>query len=54
MPMNKPSWTEKEDSKLRDVYPKQGLKFAARSFPDRSYSAVRNRVFLLRLKREKS
>lgn len=51
MDKKKTNWTEEEDQKLRGIYPTQGLQAAIDAFPHRTPGAVRNRVFLLRLRR---
>jgi hypothetical protein len=51
--MKKPRWTEEEDQKLRDWYAKVGMPEVAKEFPERTLSAVRNRIHLLRLVRRR-
>ena len=49
--VKKTNWTDEEDQKLKGIYPTQGLQAAIDAFPHRTPGAVRNRVFLLRLRR---
>ena len=49
--IKKPRWTDEEDQKLRELYLKGSIELACKEFPERTESAIKNRVFLLRLRR---
>ena len=47
----KTNWTDEEDQKLKEIYPEQGLQAAIDAFPHRTPGAVRNRIYILHLRR---
>jgi len=49
--MNK-QWTAEEEKILRTIYPEKGLAPCYEALPDRTQSAIKNRIDLLRLRRK--
>ena len=50
--MKSPKWTPEEEDLLRKLYPKGGINKCCEALPDRTHYAIRNRVDLMRLRRE--
>ena len=51
--MKSKQWTPEEEDLLRKLYPKGGINACYEALSDRSQSAVKNRVDVLRLRRKR-
>ena len=51
--MKPPKWTPEEEELLRRLYPKGGINKCYEALPDRSQSAIKNRVDIMRLRRDR-